>query len=182
MKRHLRWLVSWPAALTLLVLAAVVSWYFLPSIYIAVLPLFQDKEDADLLYRRLLACGPRSIPAIISTIRSDGTWDTDYSDLPLVLEKFGEPAHKALLNAAGDESEVNARAYLCDALVRGFDDYSRIGFWVDDALSGRCSRYSMLHLKTLLYQRWPGAPCLLDDSDSKINPDFPVWWKQQQGK
>jgi hypothetical protein len=173
MKRR-RWLIS---GLVVLSLVAILVWHFLPLIYIEVLPSFQDKENADLLYRRLLGCGPRSIPTIVATIRSDSAWGS-YYDLPLVLHEFGEPAHKALLDAIDREPDAARRAYLSDALVIGFDDYSRIGLWVDDALSGRCSLDSMLRLKTDIYRRWPDAPPLLDDNDI-INPDFAAWWKQR---
>jgi hypothetical protein len=92
--------------LVVVCLIGIAWWYFLPAIYITVLPLFQDKGNSDLLYRRLFVCGPRSIPFIIKTIRSDSAWGTDYGDLPLVLGRFGEPAHKALLLAIDGESDI----------------------------------------------------------------------------
>ena len=129
---------------------------------------------------RLIACGPSAIPPIIDTIREHGIWNRRYAYLPRALERLGEPARDALLQAIDSEESSHARSSLISALHRGFSDFSRFHLWLAQATNNAATntslKWQLVHFAGDVRIQYPEAPPL--EADETINSEFLEWWEK----
>ena len=167
-----RWRRKPMFAVALVGISVFCVYILLPRLLVAVMPFAEGTfaEDA------LVWFGPRAIDPTIAGIRKHD-WERDYANYPSVLSRLGEPAHKRLIQAIDAEQSPDQRARLIFGLQHGFDDYSRLGTWVDAALSQQESPWCTFWLSAELRCTSEDAPPLLVVGDlRKINPDFVRWW------
>jgi len=163
-------------AVSVLVLLAA-GWWFYPAMVVASMALADPKgeESGRRACDRIVAVGPRAIPAILRSIRRNSPWSRRYCYLPIALGELGEPARVALVRAIDSENDPMKQAYLISSLQKGFGDFSRFDLWLGRNTEEPASRWALTHFAGDIQAHFEDAPPL--QRDGEVNPDFLEWWR-----
>jgi hypothetical protein len=167
----------------LMVTACAVGWLLWPSIVVGSL-CFADKKGEASGRRacdRIVAVGPRAIPAIIRSVKRNSPWVRRYCYLPIALGELGEPAHEALLAAIDSETDPGDRAKLASSLLKGFKDFSRVSVVIEDTQAGRINDHPLYMMAPLIRDAHTNAPPVLLEN-RQVNPQFATWWGENEGE
>jgi len=169
-------------ALCCVVLVLVLGWLLWPTLVVSSLHFVEEKgeEASRKACDRIVAVGPRVIPAIIRSIKRNSPWVRRHCYLPIALRELGQPARNALLESIDSEADPKVREYLISTLQTGFRDFRRFDLWLKDAQAGRVSPWSMSRFMEDIRSLRLAGPDLM--TDRKLNPDFIVWWNEHKAE
>lgn len=161
----------------------VLGWFLWPSMVVGSLAFVEKKgeEPSRRACDRIVAVGPRVIPAVIRSLKRHGPWSRRYCYLPIALAKLGEPSRLALLEAIHHEPDTLVRLKLISALHTAFDDFRFLDIVIEDAQAGRIAEYTLGMVGINIRIAFRDAPPfdVRDSSGRTINPAFVAWWARR---
>lgn len=153
-------------------------WYFLPWIYISELSTLDGGDDihASQLSKKIVACGSRSAPFVVSALADYSPFERGYGFLPRALFELGEEGRIALHRAADHEQRLNSLAYLNYVLMSTFHDYTIFDRVLVRLRAERVGKLIGMWYTKFFSENFNSAPEFM--LDGKVNEKFVIWWEE----